>query len=188
MTLKYIWRSFQPRLSFPRPFQQSLACFRVAQSPSNSWASCHNKYIADTLSCFHKRFLKPIKSILAEAVLKPNQRSSRPNNWLGGKHPSYSLPWCFQCKSHFQCFNLPHHHLLQAENFSCCMPLSFTEIFCPNEKLCEFERETVCKNKLNAEISSRWPQTTDVFFQIMCSWCTECIVSRRFTLTQMLYK
>ena len=36
MTLKYIWRSFQPRLSFPRPFQQSLACFRVARSPSNS--------------------------------------------------------------------------------------------------------------------------------------------------------
>ena len=26
--------------SFPRPFQQSLACFRVARSPSNSWASC----------------------------------------------------------------------------------------------------------------------------------------------------
>ena len=40
MTLKYIWRSFQPRLSFPRPFQLSLACFRVARSPSNSWASC----------------------------------------------------------------------------------------------------------------------------------------------------
>ena len=40
MTLKYTWRSFQPRLSFPRPLQQSLACFRVARSPSNSWASC----------------------------------------------------------------------------------------------------------------------------------------------------
>jgi len=40
MTLKYVSRSFQPRLSFPRPFQQSLACFRVARSPSNSWASC----------------------------------------------------------------------------------------------------------------------------------------------------
>ena len=40
MTLKYIWRSFQPKLSFPRPFQQSLACYRVARSPSNSWASC----------------------------------------------------------------------------------------------------------------------------------------------------
>jgi len=40
MTLKYIWRSFQPRMSFPRPFQQPLACFRVARSPSNSWASC----------------------------------------------------------------------------------------------------------------------------------------------------
>jgi len=26
-------------LSFPRPFQLSLACFRVARSPSNSWAS-----------------------------------------------------------------------------------------------------------------------------------------------------
>jgi len=35
MSLKYIWRSFQPRLSFPRPFQQSLACFRDARSPSN---------------------------------------------------------------------------------------------------------------------------------------------------------
>ena len=40
MILKYVWRSFQPRLSFPRPFQQPLACFRVARSPSNSWASC----------------------------------------------------------------------------------------------------------------------------------------------------
>jgi len=40
MTLKYIWRSFLPRLSFSRPFQQSLACFHVARSPSNSWASC----------------------------------------------------------------------------------------------------------------------------------------------------
>ena len=40
MTLKYIWRSFQPRMLFPRPFQQPLACFRVARSPSNSWASC----------------------------------------------------------------------------------------------------------------------------------------------------
>jgi len=40
-TLKYIWRSFQSRLSFPRPFQQSLSCFRVARSPSNSWASCY---------------------------------------------------------------------------------------------------------------------------------------------------
>jgi len=45
MILKYIWRSFQPRLSFPRPFQLSLACFRVARSPSNSWASCLNNYM-----------------------------------------------------------------------------------------------------------------------------------------------
>jgi len=44
MTLKYIWRSFQPRLSFPRPFQLSLVCFRVARSPSNSWASCSISY------------------------------------------------------------------------------------------------------------------------------------------------
>jgi len=44
MTLKYIWRSFQPRLSFPRPFQLSLVCFRVARSPSNSWASCKCDY------------------------------------------------------------------------------------------------------------------------------------------------
>ena len=40
MSLKYTLRSFQPMLSFPRPFQQSLACFRVSRSPSNSWASC----------------------------------------------------------------------------------------------------------------------------------------------------
>ena len=40
MTLNYIWRSFHPRLLFSRQFQQSLACFRVARSPSNSWASC----------------------------------------------------------------------------------------------------------------------------------------------------
>jgi len=50
ITLKYIWRSLQPRLSFPRPFQLSLACFRVARSPSSSWASCHccnNKCMMD---------------------------------------------------------------------------------------------------------------------------------------------
>ena len=38
------WSTFEghsPRLSFPRPFQLSLACFRVARSPSNSWASCY---------------------------------------------------------------------------------------------------------------------------------------------------
>jgi len=59
MTLKYIWRSFQPRLSFPRPFQLSFACFRVARSPSNSWASCNsteNAYLTShrfTLPCFN---------------------------------------------------------------------------------------------------------------------------------------
>jgi len=52
MTLKYIWRSFQPRLSFPRPFLQSLACFRVARSPSNSWASCY-LYYATLQICFY---------------------------------------------------------------------------------------------------------------------------------------
>ena len=45
MTLKYIWRSFQPRLSFLRPFQQSLACFCVARFPSNSWASCTSHHL-----------------------------------------------------------------------------------------------------------------------------------------------
>jgi len=40
MNLNDIWRSFQPSLSFLRPFLQSLTCFRVARSPSNSWASC----------------------------------------------------------------------------------------------------------------------------------------------------
>ena len=55
MTLKYIWRSFQPRLSFPRSFQQSLACFRVARSPSNSWASCFFHALSgyDMVSTFH---------------------------------------------------------------------------------------------------------------------------------------
>jgi len=38
MTLKYF--EFQPRLSLSRPFQQSLVCFRIARSSSNSWASC----------------------------------------------------------------------------------------------------------------------------------------------------
>jgi len=33
-------KAIQPRLSFLRPFKLSLACFRVARSPSNSWASC----------------------------------------------------------------------------------------------------------------------------------------------------
>ena len=46
------WRSFQPRLSFPRPFQQSLACFRVARSPSNSWASCFVQLNSIMLNCF----------------------------------------------------------------------------------------------------------------------------------------
>jgi len=45
MTLKYIWTSFQPRSSFPRPFQQSLACFCVTRSPSNSWASCYLSHV-----------------------------------------------------------------------------------------------------------------------------------------------
>jgi len=38
------WSSFEGHFSlgchFHVPFQQSLACFRVARSPSNSWASC----------------------------------------------------------------------------------------------------------------------------------------------------
>jgi len=41
MNLKYIWRSFQPMLSFLCQFQQSLVGFRVARSPSNSWASSY---------------------------------------------------------------------------------------------------------------------------------------------------
>ena len=36
----HVHTSFQPRLSFPSPFQQSLAGFRVPPSPNNSWASC----------------------------------------------------------------------------------------------------------------------------------------------------
>ena len=50
MTLKYIWRSFQPRLSFPRPFQQYLAGFRVALSPSNIWASSFSSHFPQS-SC-----------------------------------------------------------------------------------------------------------------------------------------
>ena len=59
MTLKYIWRSFQPRLSFPRPFQLSLACFGVARSPSNSWASCltHCSTDNELTSCFAQNSL-----------------------------------------------------------------------------------------------------------------------------------
>ena len=57
------WRSFQPKLSFPRPFQQSLVCFRVARSPSNSWASCflshrlmsHNITVYNTFQCSQGR-------------------------------------------------------------------------------------------------------------------------------------
>ena len=52
MTLNYIWRSIQPRLSFSRPFQQSLACFRIARSPSNSWASCLHPF--PSISTFQK--------------------------------------------------------------------------------------------------------------------------------------
>jgi len=48
MTLKNIWKSFQSRLSFPRPlytntsteFQQSLTGIHVARSLINSWVSC----------------------------------------------------------------------------------------------------------------------------------------------------
>ena len=55
MTLKYIWRSFQPRLSFPRPFQLSLTCFRIARSPSNSWASCiySSVILYSWMSCYN---------------------------------------------------------------------------------------------------------------------------------------
>jgi len=52
MTLKYIWRSFQPRLSFLRQFQLSLACFRVARSPSNSWASCYRATLCVACTVF----------------------------------------------------------------------------------------------------------------------------------------
>ena len=47
---------FQPRLSFPRPFQLSLACFRVARSPSNSWASCCS-WLANVLFGWQNLFL-----------------------------------------------------------------------------------------------------------------------------------
>ena len=70
MTLKSIWRSFQPRLSFPRPFQQSLECFRVARSPSNSWASCYImlyvfwklKFLDYVFTFFWNATLKNVKS------------------------------------------------------------------------------------------------------------------------------
>jgi len=50
------WSIFQPRLSFPCPFQQSLSCFRIAQSPSNSWASCSTFII-----CLEKRVCNVLK-------------------------------------------------------------------------------------------------------------------------------
>ena len=72
MTLKYTWRSFQPRLSFPRPFQQSLACFRVAWSPSNSWASCKYKsadvYFLYNIHKLHWQ-IKPVKNTDSVAEL-----------------------------------------------------------------------------------------------------------------------
>ena len=48
MTLKYIWKSFQPRLSFPRPFQQSLP-------PWHAFASHGLPAIAELLvkSCYN---------------------------------------------------------------------------------------------------------------------------------------
>jgi len=57
MTLKYIWRLFQPRLSFTRPFQLSLACFRVARSPSNSWAELLVSYWAEFYLEFFRRLI-----------------------------------------------------------------------------------------------------------------------------------
>jgi len=59
MTLKCIWRSFQLSLSFSCPFQQSLACFRFARSPSNSWASCYYCYC----SHLHSQHIKCTISI-----------------------------------------------------------------------------------------------------------------------------
>ena len=40
MTLKYIWRSFSLGCHFHVDFSYPWICFRVARSPSNSWASC----------------------------------------------------------------------------------------------------------------------------------------------------
>jgi len=56
MTLKYIWRSIQRRLSFLRQIEQPLVCFRVARSPSNSWASCHIVHLNQCVLCVY-RFL-----------------------------------------------------------------------------------------------------------------------------------
>ena len=68
MTLKYIWRSFQPRLSFPRPFQLSLAWFRVARSPSNSWASCMTLWTAYLLSTESEAVMKHYRILLITAI------------------------------------------------------------------------------------------------------------------------
>jgi len=78
MTLKYIWRSFQPRLSFPRPFQQSLACFRVARSPSNSWASC-----LKSSSPIFMKFGMDVQHLLQMSLLtcKRSRSRSEPPYW-----------------------------------------------------------------------------------------------------------
>jgi len=93
MTLKYIWRSFQPSLSFSRPFQLSLACFRVARSPDNSWASCRSRLGLNSCSCIGMNVRISIKQVWVgrKFTTRPGPSNFRPgparfviivNNWL----------------------------------------------------------------------------------------------------------
>jgi len=89
--LKYIWRSFQPRLSFPRPFQLSLACFRVARSPSNSWASCQITPMNNPIHLYHqytvpswaKCFVAASSICVALQIFKQFSPKARPpSHWM----------------------------------------------------------------------------------------------------------
>jgi len=78
MTLKYIWRSFQRSLSFLRPFEQPLVCFRVARSPSNSWASCSNRSSWSMRAIqWGRTDCKPIRQSLVRCVRWVASRSRR---------------------------------------------------------------------------------------------------------------
>jgi len=80
MTLKYIWRSFQPRLSFPRPFQLSLASFRFARSSSNSWASCYVCAVPGLLTVLRvSAEVSGLQPLISRQ--RGLQRSPRPASW-----------------------------------------------------------------------------------------------------------
>jgi len=93
MTLKYLWRSFQPTLSFPRPFHQSLPCFRVARSPSNSWASCLRFFFVCFIR-FLKQWSEHAKSplIIIQLAKRWKWRKQSPSNFYPARH---GMPVCY---------------------------------------------------------------------------------------------